>query len=101
MYKNSILVKFWRTFEIEIKEDQIKLRTFFQLQFMKETVKLDQTFVKMIDRVIIDLSIVERHLERVIQMFLQFDKEYVIFPLEAMPYIDARRNKQHLMLEYV
>jgi hypothetical protein len=31
MYKNSILVIFWRTFEIEIKDDQIKLKTFFQL----------------------------------------------------------------------
>jgi hypothetical protein len=38
MYKNSIPVKFWRTFEIEIKDDQIKLKTFFQLQFMKEIV---------------------------------------------------------------
>jgi hypothetical protein len=41
-------------------------------------------------------------------MFLQFDKEYLIFSLEAIPiygimiemeeYIDARRNQQYLML---
>jgi hypothetical protein len=69
MYKFSILVNFWRIFEIEIKNDQIRLKTFFQLQFMKETVKLDQTFINMIDKVIIDLLAVERHLEGVVQMF--------------------------------
>jgi hypothetical protein len=56
MYKNSILLKFWTAFEIEIKEDQIRLRTFFQVQFMKKTVKLDQTFIKMIDGVIINTN---------------------------------------------
>jgi hypothetical protein len=70
MYKNSILVKFWRTFEIEIKQDQIKLKTFFQLQFMKEIIKLNQTFINMMDKVTIDLPVIERHLEGVIQMFL-------------------------------
>jgi hypothetical protein len=33
---------------------------------MKETVKLDQTFIKMIDGVIIDVPAVERHLKRAI-----------------------------------
>jgi hypothetical protein len=98
LYKNSILVKIWRTFEIEIKEDQIKLRAFFQLH----------SFIRMINIIIINLPAVERHLKRVIQMFLQFHKEYIIFPLEAMPiygimievdeYIDARRNQRHLVL---
>jgi hypothetical protein len=106
MYKNSVLVKFWRTFEIEIKDDEIKLKTFFQLQFIKKIIKLDQTFINMVDRVIIDTSAIERHLEGVIQMFLQFDKEYLILPLEAVPiygimieldeYIDARRNQRHI-----
>jgi hypothetical protein len=63
MYKNSILVKFWRTFEIEIKDDQIKLTTFFQLQFMKKIVKLDQTFINMVDKVIIGFPAIERHLK--------------------------------------
>jgi hypothetical protein len=42
-------------FEVEVKKDQIKLKIFFQLQFMKETVKLKQSFLMMIDRIIIDL----------------------------------------------
>jgi hypothetical protein len=69
IYENSILVKFWRVFKIEIKQDQIRLRTFFQLQFMKKIIKLKQTFIKIINRVIIDLPAIERHLEGVIQMF--------------------------------
>jgi hypothetical protein len=62
----------------------------------------------MVDRVIIDLPAIEKHLERIIQMFSQFDKEYLIIPLEAMPifgimieideYIDTRRNWRHLVL---
>jgi hypothetical protein len=36
---------------------------------MKESVKLEQIFIKMIDRVIINLPAVER------QMFLQFHKK--------------------------
>jgi hypothetical protein len=41
-------------------------------------------------------------------MFLQFDKEYLILPLEAMPtygimieldeYIDTKRSQRHLVL---
>jgi hypothetical protein len=31
------------------------------------------------------LPAIERHLEGVIQMFLQFDKEFLILPLEAIP----------------
>jgi hypothetical protein len=58
----------WRIFEIEIKEDQIKLKIFFQLQFMKEIVKLDQIFINMVDRVITDMPATERHLEGVIQI---------------------------------
>jgi hypothetical protein len=41
---------------------------------MKETVNLDKTFIRMIDRVIVKLLAVEGHLEGVIQVFLQFDK---------------------------
>jgi hypothetical protein len=52
---------------------------------MKEIIKLDQTFINIVDKVVIDLPAIERHLEGVIQMFLQFDKEYLILPLEAMP----------------
>jgi hypothetical protein len=55
----------------------------------------------MTDRIIIDLRPIERHLEGVVQMFLQFNKEYLIFLLEVIPiyrimieideYIDARK----------
>jgi hypothetical protein len=108
MYKNSTLVKFWRIFEIEIKQDQIKLKTFFQLQFMKEIMNLDKTFINMINKVMIELPAIERHLEGVIQMFLQFDKAYLILPLETMliygimtdldEYIDIKRNQKHLKI---
>jgi hypothetical protein len=62
----------------------------------------------MIDKVTIELPAIERHLEGVIQMFLQLDKEYLILPLEAMPiygimielnkYIDIKKNQRHLGL---
>jgi hypothetical protein len=70
---------------------------------MKKSIKLKNTFIMMLNRVIIDLPAVERHLEGVIQVFLQFDKEYLVFPLESIPiygiipeideYIDIKRNQ--------
>jgi HD superfamily phosphodiesterase len=42
--------------------EEIKLRTYFQLKFMKEIIKLKQTFIRMVDKIIIDLPAVERHL---------------------------------------
>jgi hypothetical protein len=91
-----------RKFEIEFEEEEIRLRTYLQLKFMKESIKLENIFIKMVDKVIIDLLAVERHLEGVIQFFLQFHKEYLLFPLELMPiygiipeidkYIDIKRN---------
>jgi hypothetical protein len=75
---------------------------------MKEMIKLEQTFINMIDKVTIELPAIERHLKGVIQMFLQFDKEFLILPLEAMPiygimieldeYIDTKRGQRHLEL---
>jgi hypothetical protein len=45
---------------------------------MKEAIKLlEKTFMKMMDRVMIDLPAVERHSEGVIPVFLQIDKEYL------------------------
>jgi hypothetical protein len=90
-------ILFWKVFEIE-KEEEIRLKTSFQLQFMKKTVKLEQVFIKMIDRVIIDLPAVERHLEGVIQMFsLEVIPIYKIM-IEMDEYIDTRSNQRHLML---
>jgi hypothetical protein len=106
IHKNSTLVKFWRFFEIEIKQNQIELKAFFQLQFIKEILNLDKTFINMVNKVTIELLAIESHLEGVIQMFLQFDKAYLILPLETMPiygimidlneYIDMKRSQRHL-----
>jgi hypothetical protein len=73
---------------------------------MKEILNLDKTFINMINKVTIELPAIERHLEGVIQMFLQFDKAYLILPLETMPiygimigldeYIDMKRSQRHL-----
>jgi hypothetical protein len=50
------------------------------LELIKESIKLENTFIRMVDTVIIDLPAVEKQLEGVIQVFLQFDKEYLVFP---------------------
>jgi hypothetical protein len=34
--------------------------------------------MRMVDKIIIDFLVVERHLEGVIQVFLQFNKKYLI-----------------------
>jgi hypothetical protein len=96
IYKNSILVKFHRKFEVEISDSNIIVKTFFQLQFMKKWASLENS----------TLNKIERLLENVIKMFLQFDSEYWIMPVECMPiygiipeldiYIDAKKNRQPL-----
>jgi hypothetical protein len=88
------LINFWRKFEIEFKEEEIRLRTYLQLEFIKEIIKLENTFIRMVDKVIIDLPGVERHLEGVIQVFLQFDKE--LMPIYG--YIDIKKNQRPLMV---
>jgi hypothetical protein len=40
LYKNSLLVKFLRRFEIEILELNIRIKTFYQLEFMNKLVDL-------------------------------------------------------------
>jgi hypothetical protein len=85
IYKNSILVKFHRKFEIEILDSNIIIKTFFQLQFMKKWASLENSSLDKMDNVVIELPTVERLLENVIKMFLQFDSEYWIMPVECMP----------------
>jgi hypothetical protein len=75
IYKNSILVKFHRKFEIEILESIIRIKTFFQLQFMKKWVSLENSSLDKIDNILIELPTIERLLENVMKMFLQFDSE--------------------------
>jgi hypothetical protein len=106
VYKNSILVKFHRKFEIEILNSDIRIKTFFQLQFMKKWVSLENSSLDKIDNILIELPTVKRLLENVLKMFLQFDSEYWIMPVECMPiygimeeldiYIDAKKNRQPL-----
>jgi hypothetical protein len=106
-YKNSLLVKFHRKFEIEILESNIRIKTFFQLQIMKKWVKLENSSLDKIDNIVIEFPAVERLLESVIKIFLQFDSEYWIIPVECMPvygimqeldnYIDSKRNRLPLM----
>jgi hypothetical protein len=43
IYKNSVLVKFHRKFEIEILDSDIRIKSFFQLQFMKKWVSLENS----------------------------------------------------------
>jgi hypothetical protein len=37
-----------------------------------------------VDIIIVDFPTVERHLEGVMKVFLQFDNEYIIIPIECM-----------------
>jgi hypothetical protein len=73
---------------------------------MKKWVNLESSSLDKIDNILIELPTVERLLENVLKMFLQFDSEYWIFPVECMPiygiiqevdiYINAKRNKRPL-----
>jgi hypothetical protein len=85
IYKNSILVKFHRKFEIEILESNIGIKTYFQLQFMKKWVSLENSSLNKIDNILIEIPVVERLLENVMKILLQFDSEYWIIPVECMP----------------
>jgi hypothetical protein len=105
IYKNS-LVNFLRRFEIDILDSNIKIKTFFQLKFMKKLVALGDSSLDKIDNAIIEFPVVERLLEGVLKIFLQFDSEYWIIPVECMlvygimqeldNYIDSRRNRHPL-----
>jgi hypothetical protein len=73
---------------------------------MKKWVNLKDSMLDKIDNILIELPTVERLLKNVLKMFLQFNSEYWIFPVECMPiyrliqevdiYIDAKRNKRPL-----
>jgi hypothetical protein len=103
IYKNSVLVKFHRKFEIEILESNIRIKTYFQLQFMKKLVNLENSTLNKVDNIVIELPTAERLLENVIKILLQFDREYWIIPVECMPiygimqeldnYIYSKRNR--------
>jgi hypothetical protein len=98
LYKNTLLTKFLRKFEIDILETNIRIKTFYQLEFMGKLINLEETSMDRINNIIVDFSTVERHLEGVMKVFLQFDNEYLIIPMESMfiygidNYINLKRN---------
>jgi hypothetical protein len=42
LFKNTLLTKFLRKFEIDISETSIKIKTFYQLEFMGKLIKLEE-----------------------------------------------------------
>jgi hypothetical protein len=78
LYKNSLLTKFLRRFEIEILETNIRIKTFYQIEFMNILVNLEESSLNKIDYITVEFPTVERLLEGVIEVFLQFDSEYWI-----------------------
>jgi hypothetical protein len=104
LYKNSLLTKFLRRFEIEILETNFRIKTFYQLEFMNIIlINLEESSLDKVDYITVEFPIVERLLEGVLKVFLQFDSEYWIIPVECMPvyeimlefdnYIDFKRNR--------
>jgi hypothetical protein len=74
LYKNSLLTKFLRRFEIEILETNIRIKL----------VNLEEFSLDKIDYITVEFLTVERLLEGVIKVFLQFDSEYWIIFMECM-----------------
>jgi hypothetical protein len=52
---------------------------------MKKWVSLENSSLDKIDNIVIELPTVERLLENVMKIFLQFDSEYWIISVECMP----------------
>jgi hypothetical protein len=75
-YKNSVLMKFHRKFEIAILDTEIKNKTYFKLQFIKKWVSLENSSLDKIDNILIELPTSERLIENVMKVLLQFDSEY-------------------------
>jgi hypothetical protein len=106
LYKNSLLTKFLRRFEIKILETNIRIKTFYQLEFMNMLVNLKEFSLDKIDYIVVEFPTVESLLEGVIKVFLQFDSGYWIIPVECMlvygimleldNYIDSKRNRHPL-----
>jgi hypothetical protein len=81
---------------------------------MNKLADLKDSSLDKIDNVIIEFTTVERLLEGVIKIFLQFDSEYWITPVEYIPvygimkeldnYVDSKRNRcplTHLEKEWI
>jgi hypothetical protein len=95
-------------------ELNIRIKTFFQLEFLNKLVDLENSNLNKIDNIIIKFPTAEKLLERVIRIFLQFNSEYWITPVEYMPvygimqeldnYINSKRNRcplTHIEKEWI
>jgi hypothetical protein len=106
LYKNLLLSKFLRRFEIEILETNIRIKIFYELEFTNILVNLEESSLDKIDYITVEFPTIERLLEEVFKAFLRFDSEYWIIPVECMPmygimleldsYIDSKRNRRPL-----
>jgi hypothetical protein len=107
LYKNSLLTKFLRRFGIEILETNIRIKTFYQIEFMNKLVNLEESSLDKIDYITVEFPTVERLLEGVIKVFLQFDSEYLIIPMECMPVygiipeVENRRPLTYMEKEWI
>jgi hypothetical protein len=95
IYKNSALVKFHRKFEIQIEESDIRIKTFFQSQFMRKWVNLENSSLDKVDNILIEFPVVERLIESVLKVFLQFDSEYWIFRVDIWNHTGIRHLYRH------
>jgi hypothetical protein len=63
LYKNTLLTKFLRKFEIEILKISISIKTFYQLKFMGKLINLEEISMDRVDSIVVDFPTVERHLD--------------------------------------
>jgi hypothetical protein len=78
----SPYTEFIRIFQITIGET-INIHTFYELNFMAKPVTLHNTYLAITDDIEISLPCVERHIEAVLKIFVDFDRDYLIYPEEA------------------
>jgi hypothetical protein len=69
LYKNSLLTKFLRKFEIKILQSSINIKTFYPLEFMGKLVNLEETSIDRIDSIIVEFPTIEKFIEGVIKVF--------------------------------
>jgi hypothetical protein len=75
----SPYTEFIRIFQITIGET-INIHIFYELNFMT----LDNTYLAITDDIEISLPCVERHLEAILRIFVDFDRDYLIYPEETL-----------------
>jgi hypothetical protein len=61
LYKNTVLTKFWRKFEIKILETDIGIEIFYQLEFMGKLINLEETSMDKIGSIVVDFPEVDNY----------------------------------------